>query len=231
MTQVKTLWRKLPRAARLTIAAAGACAVAGSAVGLTAAATGGPQATVAAPVPTPSGGTPCDLFVGHLASDLGKTPSQVQSALSKAFQQTLNDLATQGKLSQQQASTIQHRAGQGCPSQLTSLPASAAARRLAFSLTEYAKVLGMTPAQLRQAIQSGQTVEQIAASKGMDEATFRQRLISVVQPALDQQRQAGHLTQQQENSILQRLQNGPLPLWNQLPKRKSSSPSPSPAAT
>ncbi|HLH69255.1 MAG TPA: hypothetical protein VKY90_09560 [Candidatus Dormibacteraeota bacterium] len=231
MMQLKTLWRRLPRAARLTIAAAGACAVAGSAVGLTAAATGGPQATAATPLPTPSKGTPCDLFVGHLASDLGKTPSQVRSALPKALQQTLGDLVAQGRLTQQQASTIQGRAGQGCPGQLSSLPASTAARRLAFGLAEYAKALGMTPAQLRQAIRSGQTVEQIAASKGMDEATFRQKLISVVQPDLDQQRQAGHLTQQQENSILQRLRNGPLPLWNQLPSRRSPSPSPSPSPT
>jgi uncharacterized protein YidB (DUF937 family) len=229
MMRLNALWRGLPRAAKLTIAAAGACAVAGSAVGLTAAATGGPRAAAATPLPTPSGSTPCDLFLGHLASDLGKSQSQVRSAIPKALRQTLSDLVAQGKLTQQQANTIQKRAGQGCPAQLGSLPASSA-RQLALGIAAYAKALGMTPAQLRQAIRNGQTVEQVAASKGMDETAFRQKLISVVQPELDRQRQAGHLTQQQEDAILQRLRNGPLPLWNQLPARRMpSSPTPSPS--
>ena len=230
MMQLNTLWRGLPRAARLTLAAAGACAVAGSAVGLTAAATGGPRMAAPTPLPTPSGNTPCDLFVGHLASDLGKSPAQVRSAIPRALQQTLSDLVAQGKLTQQQANAIQKRAGQGCPTQLSSLPGSSA-RRLALGLAEYAKALGMTPAQLRQAIRNGQTVEQIAASRGMDETAFRQKLISVVQPDLDRQRQDGHLTQQQEDAILQRLRSGPLPLWSQLPARKAPSPTPSPGSS
>ena len=100
-------------------------------------------------------------------------------------------------------------------------------------LDEIAKALGISTAELQQDLKSGKSVKDIAASKGMDEAAFRSKLAGVVKADLDKQVAAGKLTQKQEDAILQRLQNGPLPLWDaparQAPGHPKTRPSPSPS--
>ena len=97
-------------------------------------------------------------------------------------------------------------------------------------LAEYAKALGISQSELQQDLRSGKTVKDIAASKGMDEAAFRSKLVSVTRTDLDGQVKAGNLTQKQEDALLQRLQDGPLPLWDRTPpKRHGPSPTPTPS--
>lgn len=242
---LKSLWADIPRPARIYLAAVGGVAVAGVAVVATVAATGMPL-LAASPSPSPSAspGTSqayCNTFVGHLASNLGKSQDQVKKALSDAVSQTLNDAVKKGDLTQKQADAIKSRLGgsQVCaagigdgiahigkePGKGARIPHFAGA-----SLGEYAKALGISEQELRQNLQSGKTVKDIAASKGMDEAAFRSKLVNVTKADLDKQVSAGNLTQKQEDAILQRLQNDPLPLWDRTPKvpARPSAPSPKP---
>src|SRR5262249_53010164 len=103
-------------------------------------------------------------------------------------------------------------------------------------LDEVARALGISTSELQQDLKNGKTVKDLAAAQGMDEAAFRSKLAGVVKTDLDQQVKAGNLTQNQENAILQRIQNGPLPLWNAPAPRpfgpgKRPAASPSPSAT
>ncbi len=246
---LKAIWLGLPRPARIYLTAVGGALVAGVAIVTTGAATGASLVASPSPSPTPTSTSSaqayCNSFVGHLASDLGKSQEQVNKAISDALGQTLSDAVKKGDLTQKQADAIKARLGNGkvCAGilgrQIAGIgkpapPGGGAPRAGIASLTEYAKALGISDQELRQDLMNGQTVKDVAASKGMDEAAFRAKLVSVTKADLDKQVAAGKLTQQQEDMILQRLQNGPLPLWDRTVKRpstKSPTATPSPTST
>jgi uncharacterized protein YidB (DUF937 family) len=249
---LKAFWTSLPRAARAYVTVVGAVGVAGTAAVVTGAATGTPLlAASPSPSPSPSGTNYCSRFTGHVASNLGKSPSQVQQAISKAIGQTIDDAVKNGDLTQSQANAIKAKVGSNASGSQCVLgprgipgigrggfgpgPFFGAGARFN-ELDEVARVLGISTSQLMQDLRSGQTVQQLASAKGLDEATFRSKLVSQTKTDLDQQVKSGNLTQNQENAILQRLQNGQLPLWNASPHRfgprpGAPGPVPSPSAT
>jgi len=244
---LKTFWTSLPRAARIYLTAVAGVSAAVVAVVVTSAATGTPL-LAASPSPSPSAGSGtnyCSRFTGHLASNLGKSQSEVQKAISDALNQTIDDAVKNGDLTQSQANSIKAKlssntsAGQ-CAGGLRTIPGIARGGFGPFfggarfnEMNEVAKALGLTTAQLQQDLQSGKTVQQLASAQGMDEAAFRTKLASVTKADLDQQVTSGNLTQNQENAILQRIQNGPLPFWNGVPPKGFGPrrPEPSPSAT
>lgn len=227
----------LPRSLKFYLGIVGALIAAGVVVTLTAAATGVPNSTLAATTTKPSASPGaaakrqayCDAFINHLASNLGKKPADVQKAASSALDQTLADAVKAGDLTQQQADAIKARqSGKPvCSGALGALRPGRPGTHV--GLPAYAKVLGISQDELKQDLASGKTVKDVAASKGMDEATFRSNLVNSVKSDLDPKVKAGKLTQQQEDNILNRLKTGPLPAWDQPAKR--AKPAPSPSAT
>ena len=115
---LKAIWMGLPRPARIYLTAVGGATIAGFAVVATVAATGTQLAASPSPSPSPSSKSSstqayCDRFVGHLASDLGKSQDQVNKAISDALNQTLSDAVKNGDLTQKQADAIKSRLGNG----------------------------------------------------------------------------------------------------------------------
>ncbi len=246
----KSLWAGIPRTTKIYLVTVGALAAAAVAVvaGV---------ATVSAatsPSPTPSAGrgaratASCSAFTNHLATDLGKSQSQVQKAIAQAIGQTVDDAVKSGSLTQKQADAIKARVGtNACAAGAAALPGIAGGRHggpffgggehfrhaAVDTLNEYATALGIGRAELLQDLQSGKTVKDVAASRGMDETAFRSRLVSVTRTDLDTQVKAGNITQSQEDAIIQRLQNGPLPLWDRpvMPGHRFGPPPPPSPAT
>ncbi|HXM58458.1 MAG TPA: hypothetical protein VOB72_23865 [Candidatus Dormibacteraeota bacterium] len=244
---ITSLWKSLPRAARVYLTAVGALSVAGVAGVATVAATSTPL-LAASPSPSPSANPGarqayCNTFTGHVAANLGKTPAQVQKAITDAIGQTLNDAVKNGDLTQQQAAAIKSRLGSGNAQACAAVPGPIGRRggigagfpRAALGLNEVAKALGISQSELQSDLRSGKTVKDLAAAKGMDEAAFRSKLASVTKADLDPQVASGKITQKQEDAALQRIQNGPLPLWDRpaprLPGGRKANPSPSPTPT
>jgi hypothetical protein len=254
---LKAMWSTLPRAARIYLTAVGGVSVAAVATVVTMVATDTPL-LAATPSPSPSarasGGTNfCSDFTGHLANNLGKSQSQTQKAINDAIGQTIDDAVKAGNLTQAQANAIKARLSgnnaQACVGGLGGVAGIGRPGRPGFgprlgavTQDEIAAALGVSTAELQQDLRNGQTVKDIAAAKGIDEAAFRTKLGAAVKADLDQQVAAGKITQQQENAALQRIQNGPLPLWNAPVRRPGAgprqpkaapgaSPSPSPSAT
>jgi len=234
------------------VAAAAGAAVAGVAVVTTVAATGAASPSPS-PSPSPSSSSTtqayCDRFVGHIASNLGKSQDQVNKAISDALTQTLNDAVKNGDLTQKQADAIKARLGNGrvCAAgvekgigaiggigrigKLPDLNPGARMNIAGISLSDIASALGISQQELRQDLESGKTLKDIAASRGMDEAAFRAKLATAVKADLDKRVAAGDLTQSQEDMILQRIQNGTLPLWDKsLPRPFKPAPPATPSA-
>jgi len=176
----------------------------------------------------------CDKFVGHLAKDLGKSDSDVRNAIKKAANETLDDAVKAGDLTKDQADRLRNQLGSEslCSGRL----AGVGRRRGGEGLSKgtyrdaAAKALGISSSELQDDLRKGQTLHQIADSRGISESQFRAALIRNLTPTLDQAVKDGKLTKDQETRILQRLQNSPLPLWDRAEKgRQRPQPSPSPA--
>jgi len=251
---LKAIWMGLPRPARIYLTAVGGATIAGFAVVATVAATGTQLAASPSPSPSPSSKSSttqayCDRFVGHLATDLGKSQDQVNKAISDALNQTLSDAVKNGDLTQKQADAIKARLGNGrvCAAgvekgigaiggigrigKLPDLNPGARMNIAGISMSDIASALGISQQELRQDLESGKTLKDIAASRGMDEAAFRAKLATAVKADLDKRVAAGDLTQSQEDMILQRIQNGTLPLWDKsLPRPFKPAPPATPSA-
>ncbi len=216
---------------RITVAAVGATLLAAAVVAVT--------AVAATPPATPKPGAAaraqaataaCDTYLGKVAKNLGKSTAQVKKALSDATSQSIDDQVKNGTLTQAQADQLKKKltGQQVCSGQLAGLHAQAAAMGTqAVVQADVAKALGITPAELKTALQGGQTLQQVAASKGMDEAAFRAKYIATVKADLDKSVTAKTITQAQEDAALSRLQSSALPSWNRAP-RPAAKPKPTP---
>jgi hypothetical protein len=236
--------------AKIAAATVGAVLVSGAVVAVTAFAAGVPVGPLAAsPSPKPSGSPSasgdraqyCQDFVNHFASDLGKKPSDVQTAAQKALGQTLDDAVKAGKLTQAQADQIKQKAAnhQLCAG-LDGIGRAGAAghpgAKIAVEslLADTAKALGISEDDLKAQLKAGKSVKDIATSKGMSEQQFRDALVAAVKADLDAKVKAGTITQAQEDAALDHVRNGPLPYWDKVPQRPnkpSASPSASPGST
>ncbi len=71
--------------------------------------------------------------------------------------------------------------------------------------TAVAQKLGMTVAELNTALQSGQTIDQIAQSKNVSITDLNQVALDAAKSALAEQVKSGAITQQQADSLLSRM--------------------------
>jgi hypothetical protein len=171
-----------------------------------------------------------DDFLNQLAQNLNIDRSTLDKALKTTADQQIDKAVSAGSLSQDQANQIKQRIDSG---QLPFGPgafgafggpgrfgrrgpggpggnAGSAQGAACFSTIRDAvpSALGISASDLRQARANGESLAQIAQDHGKTLDDVRSAVVSSAQGCLDQQVQAGTLTQQQEQNILQRLQNG-----------------------
>ena len=225
--------------------AAGAVAVAGAAVVITASAAGmnfgfrsSSPASADAGLDAMTSSAACTNFVQHFASDLGKSQADVNAAFQKAIAETLADEVKAGKITQSQADAIKARLAGKTPCALPSAigPRGGGDKELGAYMQQYmaaaASALGVSQTQLQSDLKSGQSLSQVAAAQHVSEATFRTKLIANLKPALDQAVKDGKITSAQEQTLLNRLQSGSLPLWDRRePRRPKPGASPTAAPT
>lgn len=179
----------------------------------------------------------CNKFLSHLAGNLGKSQSEVATAIGKSVSQTIDEAVTAGDLTKSQADRLKAKlaAGPVCSGRFAGAFGfrEKGPSELPAVLDAAARSLNITTAQLKEDMAGGQTLHQIATSRGMSEAQFRAALITNLTPVLDQAVSQGKLTRAQETEILQRLQSGPIPFWDATLKRHRvpgtpATPSPTP---
>src|SRR5450759_972045 len=239
---VMTRFAKL-RYLRVAGLAAGAVAVTGTAVLVTASAAGlnvgfrptsQPKAETASISQQATASAVCTDFLSHLSKDLGKTQIQVNSAIQKAIGETLADEVKNKTLTQAQADAIKQKLSNQPPCSLAgslgpkAAPGSAV-RPAAYTqqlLSAAASALGIGDALLKTDLAKGMSLSQIAAAHNppVTEAQFRTSLIAKLKPLLDTAVTNKQVTSAQEQAILKRLQTGPIPLWSKSPPRKTTAP-------
>ena len=90
-------------------------------------------------------------------------------------------------------------------------------------LQAVSNLLGMTPDQLRAELQGGRSLAQIAAERGIDEATLMQTISASVRARLDEAVAAGRLTPEQADARFARLQQR-LGQWITAPQPAAGTP-------
>jgi len=85
-----------------------------------------------------------------------------------------------------------------------------------------AAVLGVKPEDLRAALKSGKTVEQLAAAKDLNKEQFADRLATTVKPDLDKLVDAHQITREQADKVLARIRAGHIPFWNGIHHKKAA---------
>ena len=222
-----------PRRLRLAGFAAGAVALAGAAVYITASAAGynfslnrpstpSVQTALTSAPDSNSGAASagCSDFISHFASDLGTTQAKVNDAFQQAAAQTLADQVKNGELTQAQADAIKGKLAGKQPCALAGGLGSGARPNAA----QYTQALMTAAASaLRTDLAGGMTLSQIAAAQrpAVTEDQFRTKLIANIKPLLDKAVTDQKLTSAQEQQILQRLQTGPIPFWDK-PLKKAA---------
>jgi ribosomal protein S20 len=218
--------------------------VAGAAVVVTASAAGvsfgsnkpaGTTNVAAADAKTQS--SACAAFMKHFAEDIHKTQAEINAAFQKAISDTLADEVKSGQITQAQADAIKKKLAGQTPCTLPSTAPHGSGgdkARIGAYMQQYitaaAAALGISEAQLKTDLSSGQSLSQVAAARHVSEADFRTKLIANLKPVLDKAVTDKKLTADQEQKIIGALQTGPLPLWNTAEKHLKPTP-PTTAAT
>lgn len=134
------------------------------------------------------------------------TTTRARAKAPQPFKTVLDSLVQQGKISAtqeqeilsayQQYAQTHRRAGVG--------PAAFGAL-FRDEQQAIAKALNLTPQQLRADVQSGKSIDAIAAAQKVDPATVQAAAVSATKADLDKAVQAGKLSQAQETKILSAL--------------------------
>jgi hypothetical protein len=93
---------------------------------------------------------------------------------------------------------------------------------LAAVVVAEAKVLDLKPEDLRAALKSGKTVEQLANAKGLTKEMFADRLATVLKPELDKLVDAHKVSRPQADRTLDRIHKGQIPFWNGIHRKKAA---------
>lgn len=230
---------------RIAGLAAGAAAVSGAVVLVTASAAGYNVPFLSASSQAPhapaasldlQAGQPsalCTDFLTHLAADLNTSPAALNAAYQKAVGETLADEVKSGKLTQARADAIKQRLAGKAPcaiaNRLQPRPGLSAFRPALLSAA--ASALGISDETLKADLGKGMTLSQIAAAQSVTEAQFRDRLIAKLKPVLDAAVTNKRLTPAREQAIIKRLQTGAIPLWNKPIHKPAATPAtPAPSA-
>ena len=217
--------------------AAGAVAVAGAAVIVTASAAGmnfglrpagsspDNNAGLTAVDANPSSAA-CSNFMRHFAVDISKSQAEINAAFQKAIAETLADEVKSNQITQTQADAIKKKLAGQTPCTLPAAVGHGGGSKAAIAaymqqyLAASASALGISVTELKADIANGQSLSQVAAAKKVSEADFRTKLIANLKPVLIHISVEPKTTADQEKMIVSRLQTGPLPLWDKAPKHK-----------
>ncbi|MGZ4254223.1 MAG: hypothetical protein ACXVR2_13325 [Solirubrobacteraceae bacterium] len=192
---------------------------------------------------TQGSSNPRQQYLNDVAKRLNVTPAQLDSALKGAALDQLEAAVKAGKLTQAQANALKQRIQQGAaggapfigpprpfgsrafgPGAFGPGPLGLGLGRAVFfgpnaPATAAAKYLGLTKAQLRQQLQSGKSLAQIAKAQGKTTAGLEQAITASVKTRLDKAVANKRITAAQEQKILKAMSAGIDDMVNNTPPK------------
>jgi hypothetical protein len=182
----------------------------------------GIAAVAATPSPSSTAGKNyTDVFVDKLAAILKIDRAKTVDSLKQAQLQTIDQMKTDGKITADQANALKskvqsgnglgfgfsfgHKHGDGGLGVDRTLMNGVRSAQI----DAVAKALGTTTADLKTQLQSGKSLADLEAAKGVKDQDVRAAAQSAAKTVLDKAVTDKKITQDQENMILSRLANKP----------------------
>jgi hypothetical protein len=149
-----------------------------------------------------------DRFKEELASQLGISVDQLNTALDNTQFALIDEAVADGKLTESEAERLKERVEEGH----NLFPIGGARpfirHHVKMELVEAtAEVLGIEVSDVRDGIADGQTLAEIANANGMDTDAFKTALLANVKATLDEKVASEDITQDQADALYERLSN------------------------
>lgn len=153
--------------------------------------------------------TPADTLVSKVAQKLGISEDQLKTAFKDSEKEMVDDAVTNGRLTDTQGNKIKERID-AAPGLGLGIPHFLHERVRHFAKGEVvdaaATTLNMDKQALVGQLRGGQSLLQVAQSKGVSEAKFKADLLANIKSNLDARVQSNDLTQDQADKIYQAIQ-------------------------
>lgn len=154
-----------------------------------------------------SSSNPRQAYLNDVAKRLHVSPARLRSALKAALIDRLNEMVKTGQLTQAQANKIEQRLEKGAP---LTFGFPGGFRRgfhagRAGILNTAASYLGLTQSQLISDLRSGQSLAQVATSRGKSVSGLEAAITAAEKTRLDRLVSSHFLTSAQEQRMLSRL--------------------------
>jgi hypothetical protein len=149
-------------------------------------------------------------IVNDAAKNLGISPSKLSAALKKAFSDRIDAAVVDGRLTKEQGEELKRRIESGDFPLLGPPvfgPGFPGAHPFFHGLDAAASYLGLSEEQLRNQIESGKTLAQVAKEQGKSVAGLKDALMKDVKAKLDAAVKAGRLSKAEEQRALQGLES------------------------
>ncbi len=177
--------------------------------------------------------------LAEIAAARGVDQATLLQTIIAAARARLDQAVADGRLTRGQADALLNVVQQFAPDQITRAagprvgarafrrpPGRAGAGPRAL-LRPVADLLGMTPQQILAERRAGRSLAEIAAARGVDQATLVQTLTSTLKTRLDRAVAAGRLTQERADALLQQAQQR---IAEQVTRAEAPGPPPRPRA-
>jgi len=148
------------------------------------------------------GDRPADKFIVKTAEKLGISTDELTMAMSNAQFDLIDEAVASGKLTQDEAAKLKERVNEYGPLSVLGLrhrKDGAVCRGAKLVVGAAAGVLQMDRADIVSALKSGQSLAEIAQSKGMGVDDFKAALLQSVKSKLDAKVTDGTITQEQSD--------------------------------
>jgi polyhydroxyalkanoate synthesis regulator phasin len=145
-----------------------------------------------------------ERFIAETAERLGVAPEELTTAMTEAQVEIIDEAVAEGRLTEEQAAKLKERIEEYGP-----LSVIARGHRAGKALCHGARlvtgaaaeVLGKEPADVAEAVRSGESLAQQAAAQGMSVEEFNAALLDAIKSTLQAKVDEGKLTQEQADRI------------------------------
>ena len=151
-----------------------------------------------------------EAFFDSLAEHLGITTEELEDAAKAAASDQVDAALEEGRITEEEADRLEERIQQGDAPFLFGPPLFGGPHHhggafLAMKFDAAAEYLGLTNAELRERLEEGQSLAEIARAEDRSVDGLKQALLDDARTRLDQAVEDGELTRQRANEMLERL--------------------------
>jgi hypothetical protein len=146
-----------------------------------------------------------DRFVAETAERLGVSPEELTAAMTESQVEIIDEAVAEGRLTEEQAARLKERIAEYGPLSVIGLRHRGDAKGFCHGArlvaTAAGEVLGKEPAEVAEAVKSGESLAEQAQAQGMSVEHFTAALLDAIKRNLQAKVDEGQITQEQADRI------------------------------